>query len=154
MSETTRISALFESSFAGQPYYGPSLLSVLEHVAVHLAAKPQTPAHSIWELVAHITAEMDYTSEAIEGTAGAWVEGQTTWPKLADTSEAAWQQMIADLRHAYRRLTNLITTLDDEALRRTAAPIDRSIYVLLHGVLQHNVYHTGQISLMLNPIER
>jgi hypothetical protein len=87
MSETTRIAGLFEAAFAGQPYYGPSPLSVLEHVTVHLAAKPQTPAHSIWELVAHITAEMDYASAAMEGTAGAWVEGQTTWPKITHVGE-------------------------------------------------------------------
>jgi hypothetical protein len=137
MSEAARLAALFDGAFAGQAYYGPSLLSVLEHVTVHLAAKPRTPAHSIWELVAHIMAEMDYASAAMAGTAGAWVEGQTTWPKITDTSETVWLQTLANLQEAHGRLVKQIASLDDEALNRTVAPINRPMYAMLHGVLQH-----------------
>jgi hypothetical protein len=56
---------------------------------------------------------------------------------------------VANLQEAHGRLVKQIASLDDEALNRTLAPIDRRMYAVLHGVLQHNVYHTAQISLML-----
>jgi hypothetical protein len=60
MSEIARIAGLLEQTFEGQPYYGPSVLGALENVTAEVAArKPRWSAHSIWELVLHLTAELD-----------------------------------------------------------------------------------------------
>lgn len=149
MSEIARIARLLEQTFEGTPYYGPSVLGVLEHVTADLASrKPQGSAHSIWDLVTHLTAELNYARTAIEGTAGPWIEGQTTWPPITDTSEAAWQQAINDLKHANRGLVRVVEQLDDAILDQNPIRTQGPFYVMLHGTLQHNVYHAGQIALL------
>src|SRR5262245_14103652 len=113
MTEITRIARLLEQTFEGKPYYGPSVLDTLAGVTAPVAAgKPRWSAHRIWDLVAHLTVELTYARTVIEGTAGPWVAGETTWPVIADTSEMAWQQAITDLKKANRALVRAVKRLD------------------------------------------
>ena len=148
-SEIERIAALLAETFEGEPYYGPSALGILKSVTADVAAqKPSWSAHSIWDLVAHLTAELDYAQEVLEGTAGPWTEGETTWPAVTDLSEAAWQQAVKDLGMANRALVEAVKQLDDAALEKQPIRVRGPLYVMLHGTLQHNVFHAGQISLL------
>ena len=150
MSEIARIAQLLEETFEGTPYYGRSVLGTLEPVTADIAIrKPTWSAHSIWELVTHLTAELNYARTVIEGKdPGPWIEGQTTWPPITDTAEGAWRQAIQDLTHANRELVRIVRQLDDAILDKNAIRVQSSFYVMLHGTLQHNVYHAGQISLL------
>lgn len=139
----------WKKTFEGQPYYGPSVLRALKGVTANVAArKPRWSAHSIWSLVAHLTAELHYARALIDGTAGLWIEGQTTWPAIPNTSEAAWQQAIKELKKANRALVRAVKPLDEALLEQSPIRVRGPYYVMLHGSIQHNVYHAGQISLL------
>lgn len=149
MSEIDRIVGLLEESFEGKPYYGPSILGTLENVTADVATrKPRWSAHSIWDLVAHLTAELDYALSVIKGTAGPWIEGETTWPALTDTSEVAWQKAVTDLKRANGAFVQAVKQLDDTVLDRKPIRVRGPYYLMLHGTLQHSIYHSGQISLL------
>ena len=149
MSEIARIARLLEQTFEGKPYYGPSVLGALTGVTAAVAVrKPPWSAHCIWELVGHLTAELIYAREVVEGTAGPWTAGETTWPALTDTSEAAWQKAINDLKKANRALVRAVKKLDDAILDKKPIQVRGPFYVMLHGTMQHNIYHAGQISLL------
>jgi hypothetical protein len=67
MSEIKRIASLLQQTFEGKPYYGLSVLAALDGIDAALAArKPQWSAHSIWQLVLHLTAELDYARAVID----------------------------------------------------------------------------------------
>jgi uncharacterized damage-inducible protein DinB len=147
--EITRIARLLGETFEGAPYYGPSIVGTLAHVTADVATrKPLWSAHSIWELVAHLTAELDYARAVIEGTAGPWVEGETTWPAITDTSGAAWQKAVQDLTRANRAFVRAVERLDDAILDQQPIHVRGPFYVMLHGTMQHSIYHSGQISLL------
>ena len=44
----------------------------------------------------HLTAELRYAQEVIAGTAGPWMEGQTTWSPVGETSETGWREARAN----------------------------------------------------------
>jgi DinB superfamily len=149
MGEIARIARLLEQTFEGKPYYGPSVLGALTGVSAELGArKPPWSAHRIWDLVGHLTAELIYARTIIEGTAGAWIEGETTWPAITDTSDAAWRKAIADLKKANRTLVRVVQQLDDSILDKKPIRVRGPFYLMLHGTMQHNIYHAGQISLL------
>lgn len=149
MSEIARIADLLEETFGGTPYYGPSVLRTLENVTAEVAAqRPRWSAHSIWDLVAHLTAELDYAFAVIQGAAGPWVEGETTWPPVSDTSEAAWREAIEALKQANRALVSMIRHLDDGILEQKPIQVRGPYYLMLHGTMQHSIFHSGQISLL------
>ena len=149
MNEITRIARLLKQTFEGSPYYGRSVLGALAGVSADVAVrKPPWSAHSIWDLVAHLTAELRYARTVIDGTAGPWVAGETTWATITDTSEAAWQQAINELKKANRALVRAVRQLDDAVLDKKPIRVRGPFYVMLHGTMQHNIYHVGQISLL------
>jgi uncharacterized damage-inducible protein DinB len=149
VSEIARIADLLEETFEGTPYYGPSVLGAFEKVTAEVAAqKPCWSAHSIWDLVAHLTAELEYAHAVIQGTAGPWVEGETTWPAVSDTSEAAWREAIEGLKRANRALVRAVRQLDDSLLDQQPIQVRGPYYLMLHGTMQHSIFHSGQISLL------
>lgn len=149
MSETERIANILEQTFEGKAYYGRSVLENLEGVTAKMAMrKPENSQNSIWALVVHMTLELIYHRKIIEGGAEKWVAGQTTWEKDFDRSAASWEQTIDELKAANRALVSAIRTLDDDILEKEAAPLSYSYYRMLNGILQHGIYHSGQISIL------
>ncbi len=149
MSEMARIIRLLKQTFEGKPYYGPSVLSSLAGATADLAArKPPGSAHSIWEIVAHLNQELIYACAVVQSTAGPWIEGKTTWPAITNTSDTAWQEALEDLKKANQALVLAVKQLDDAILDREAHRVRVPFYLMLHGTIQHNVYHAGQISLL------
>jgi hypothetical protein len=137
-----------EQTFEGRPYYGPSesVLGVLENVTAAVAVRqPPGSVHSIWEIVAHLTTELDYAREVVEGTAKPFGD---TWPAINDRSEAAWQEALKGLKEANRSLVRAVRKLDDTILGQQPIHVRGPFYLMLHGTMQHNVYHAGQISLL------
>jgi uncharacterized damage-inducible protein DinB len=149
MSEMARIADLLEHAVEGKPYYGPSVMDALTLVTPVLAAsRPNTKVHSVWELVAHLTAELRYARAVIDGTAGPWVGGQTTWPATPEASEAAWREALDSLRQANHALVSSVRALDDAILDRSPSRVQGPFYWMLHGTVLHTAYHAGQISLL------
>lgn len=149
MREIDRTARLFKQTFEGSPYYGPSVLGILDSVPAGVAARrPRWSAHCIWELVTHLTAELTHTRDVLGGNPALWIEGKTTWPDISDTSEEAWERAIKDLKKANRALVRAIKKLDESILDKKPPRVRGPYHLMLHGTMQHNIYHAGQISLL------
>jgi len=148
MSEIRRIASQLKRAYQGQAWHGPSLKELLAGVTAEQAARhPLADAHSIWELVLHISA---WESAALRRLAGVYIEApdEGDWPLVEDTSETAWQNTLAHLEHRHLELRGALRRLGDEELDKPLAEGKESAYFLLHGVIQHTLYHAGQIALL------
>lgn len=157
MSEVERIRNQFERAFDGEAWHGPSVLSLLEGVtAAQAAAHPIPGAHSIWELTLHIAAWENACRRRLEGDP-AQLSDDENWRPITDTSEAAWQAAKQELIDTHRKLLNVLATLDDSRLDQPiidSGPASHStVYVTLHGGVQHDLYHAGQIAIVKKAIE-
>jgi uncharacterized damage-inducible protein DinB len=153
VSETKRIADQLQRSFTGEAWHGPALLELLAGVtARHAAARPVKSAHSIWELVLHIS--------AWENAARSWMAGEIPalpelvdtpaldWPAVQKPTPAAWKRTIREITAVHNGLLKLVGKVDDSRLRDIVAGRNYSLYFLLHGLVQHNLYHAGQIALL------
>ena len=77
------------------------------------------------------------------------------WPDVPSPTAEAWQGALDRLERAHRSLIDAIRQLPEDRLYvPTNDPRDREAgagvthYVLLHGIVQHDVYHSGQIALV------
>jgi hypothetical protein len=153
VSEITRIAGLLQQTFEGDPYYGPSVIDALEGVTAQVAGqRPRWSAHSIWDIVVHLTAELDYAGAVIDGTAGPWLEGETTWPTVTERSEAAWQRAVHELKRANRAFVSAVEQLPDDILDQDPVRVRGPYYGMLHGTLQHTIFHAEQISLLAGQV--
>jgi uncharacterized damage-inducible protein DinB len=149
MSETRRIADQLERSYAGPAWHGPSISELLAGLdAVAAAARPLSAAHTIWELVRHITVWIDVPRRRIEGESIDDPPAEVDWPTITDSSPAAWRTALAELASAHQRLHDTILGLDEERLADPTSGSGPTVWHMLHGVVQHNVYHAGQIGLL------
>ena len=148
MNEATRIADQHRRAFDGSAWHGPAVFEVLAGVsATHAAAKPIKGAHSIWELVLHIRAWERVVHERIQGRSISLTTAQD-WPPVKDKSPAAWKRALAALRETHDGLNRDIALLSDARLEDRAAGSETTLYLLLHGAVQHALYHAGQIAVL------
>ncbi|MBC8082506.1 MAG: DinB family protein [Hymenobacter sp.] len=156
MSEPERIADQLRRAFDGDAWSGPSLEQTLTAItAAQAAAYPWPGVHSIGELVRHLTTWTDVVAQRVEARKLVPMTRED-WPLFpAATDEAAWQQARQELRAAHQQVLAVTEALPaaelDLVLGDTRELTDGSgvsVYVLLHGVIQHYLYHAGQIALL------
>ena len=149
MSEIERITDQLRRAFEGDAWHGPSVREVLEGVTPEMATrKVLSDAHTIWEMVLHIAAWEKFVRRRLEGEKVKGPTGVEDWPVVHDPSPAAWRRTIDTLVEGHQQLIQVISKMSEEKLNKAVPETNFSYYVLLHGVVQHDLYHAGQIALL------
>src|SRR5436305_4138251 len=104
MSETARITGELSREFSGDPWHGPSLAAILRGVNAVDASRYQVAgAHSIWELVLHVTAWKNEVRRRLAGAPAA-VPEEGDWPPVGDATAQRWTQALEQLDAAHKQL--------------------------------------------------
>lgn len=153
MTEIERIVDQMDRAFAGDAWHGPPLKSLLDGLLAEDAVKhPIDGVHSIWELVLHLAAWNGIMRHELLGER-AEVTTETDWPTIWDPSEVGWKRALDGLTESHKRLREVAAGLHDDQLGEIPVARTRNTrYVMLHGVVQHNLYHAGQIALLRKAI--
>lgn len=151
MREIDRILDQMDRAFSGDAWHGPSLMGLLDGISAEDASKHVVHgAHSIWELVHHMAAWNSIVQHRLQGET-VEVTTERDWPPVWEVSETAWARAIENLSESHARLRSVVAGLQDEQLdlmdQKTSGP-NTSRYVVLQGMIQHNLYHAGQIAVL------
>jgi uncharacterized damage-inducible protein DinB len=116
---------------------------------------PIRGAHSIWELVHHVGS---WNAIVLRRLRGEEVEVTTErdWPPIWEVSEVAWRRALDNLSESHARIREFVATIQDAQLdvkdQKTSGE-RTSRYVVLHGMIQHNCYHAGQIVILKKALD-
>ena len=151
MDTTARLADHIARTLTGPVWYGPALLEVLNGVsAAQAAQRPIADGHSIWELVLHTAVWAEIARARVHGASLHAPSATDDFPHSDAATEEHWNAAIARLESSYRELSRAVKALPEEALAQhvpaTEAP--HSIGSMLHGTIEHGVYHAGQIALL------
>jgi uncharacterized damage-inducible protein DinB len=155
MSEASRLVDELTRAIEGDPWHGSSVSAILRDVSAETAAaKPSGGAHSIWEILLHMTGWTREVARRLDGHAPA-EPAEGDWPSAPAQTSDHWRRDVAALLDAHRRVLEKAGALSDERLfapppEHRDGPVGSgvSFYVLLHGLSQHHAYHAGQIALL------
>ncbi len=148
MTEIERIEDQLKRSLEGEAWHGPAVEELLVDVtAERAAAKLALSVHSIWEIVLHIISDQRLVCERLQGKPTV-LPAEEDWLPITDQSEAAWTGTKRELREINERLRQAVRLLDESRLEEPIVEGFSSIYVTLHGTVQHTLYHGGQIALL------
>ena len=150
-----------ERAVTGQPWHGPSLDMLLDGVdARAAAAHPIAGAHSIWELVLHMTA---WTGEVARRLGGGEpddpVEGD--WPTVpAVPDDAAWRAARDGLHAAHAGVLRALADCPADRLpARVGTTSSASVgsgmshRAMVRGLAQHHAYHGGQVAILKRALD-
>ena len=153
--EPANIVELIERVMRGDPWHGSNITTILEGLAPEAAARrPLRGAHSIWELVLHMTGWAREVTGRLGGRAAQEPEAGD-WPDIGEPTADRWRAAQAALFSAHDELIAAVRRLDPALLGRpvidfrdNAMGTGLSQYVTLHGIIHHTVYHSGQIAML------
>ena len=158
--EVARIVDELQREHEGDPWHGTPLRTLLAGVTPEVAAaRPIRNVHSVWEIVLHMTAWKNEVRRRLGG-APARTPEEGDWPDVPAPTAEAWKSAVTSLEQAHSDLveavkklpeTKLLEPTNDQRDRETGGGV--SHYVLLHGIVQHDVYHSGQIALVRKSAE-
>lgn len=149
MGENERIVGELKRAFGGKAWHGPAVFEILDGVdAARAAAHPVPGVHSIWELVLHVTTWLTVAARRIRERAAFDPADEENFPPVPPPDESAWRDAKERLAHAVDDLAAVVETLPPERLEELVGGKGYSVAVMLHGAVQHSLYHGGQMALL------
>jgi uncharacterized damage-inducible protein DinB len=151
MIESVRLADQIRRAFEGNAWHGDSVLELLAGVdAKTAAAQPIANAHSIWELLLHIAAWDDAVRRRTGGEA-VTLRDEQNFPSVKEVSEAAWRQAIESGKQTHNQLIQAVAAFPDSRLMDLVPGKTEKYYnffYMFSGIVQHELYHAGQIALL------
>lgn len=155
LPDAARTLALVIDVHSGEPWHAFSTTRILDGVAApQAAAHPAGGAHSIWEIVLHMTG---WTREVAARLGGKEPSdpAEGDWPEAGDPTPSRWQDALAALDAAQRELADAAARVPDErwhqpvgGVRDPALGTGKTLLETLEGVALHHAYHAGQVALL------
>jgi len=145
--ETEILADQIKRAFWGESWHGPSVCEVLAGVSAEdAAAHPVADAHSIWEIVLHMSSGYRLVLGRVRGAAAKHVE-EEAWPPVAEVSQDTWRKTQQTLEEPNQLLQSEVRTFPVERLSRELGS-EFSAYTQFIGAPQHDLYHAGQIAIL------
>lgn len=149
MTQVQRILDHYDRVMNGDAWHSDSIWQVLAGLSPEkAAARPFANAHSIWEIVGHMTFWENVAAKRLGGWR-AGLEEERNFPAApSDATAANWQKTLDQFRASNQSFRQALEKLDSARLDELSAAGKRSYYEEAHGLIEHSVYHAGQIALL------
>lgn len=140
-----------KSSYDGESWYGDSIMQNIQTISSEQAFHHPIPeAHSIAELVTHMIAWRQFLLKRLQGDDDFSVQQEDSfnWQLIDPNPKTAWKSLLRVLDDNQTQLLAVMTKKEDAFLDEKVAQKNYDFSVLIHGVIQHDIYHLGQIVLL------
>jgi len=146
--ETQYIITSFETTLSGQPWFGRAVYEILGEVdesKVH--TKPNDTDHSMIELLWHMNVWAEFTLGSLEGRNAEEMKAieANDWREI-DPKTHTWKKGLEELKSIHKKIIALLNQKDDSFLSEIVPLRKFNFRFLLNGLIQHNIYHLGQIA--------
>lgn len=132
----------------GQPWYGRPVYEMLEEIDAKIVyTKPNENSHSLIELLYHMITWSEFTLKRIEGDKEHDMAASEKWigGKLIPRCIHGKKDYLNSKPFMKRSLSCWIKK-DDAFLKEIVDYRNYNFRFLLNGLIQHNIYHIGQIA--------
>lgn len=147
-TEIQRIADMLRNTFDGAAWHGPSVMQVLREINAVVAFTPTEGIHTIAELVFHMTTWRNFTIKRLLGQHTYDVSEVDNFPVFETKDKHAWHKVLLDLEDSQELLLQTLEKTAPEKLTEKVGEKAYNFYILLHGMIQHDIYHLGQIILL------
>jgi uncharacterized damage-inducible protein DinB len=147
MHETDRIADSYHAVTIKGAWYGPSLAELLADMSPELATTPPTPgAHTISALLQHLL----LWNERVRNTSSN--NPMPRWQADEEWAEPPipWNELLARWNQSRDLLEDKIRKFPVEDLAKQVSGRSYPYETMLHGIVQHAIYHSGQIAMVLS----
>ena len=143
--------AEFETVYNGEPWYGKSLMAVINDADLkNVFKKQKSTGHSVYEITWHLYAWRNLLVKRLNGDTKSSIEvnSKEDWPSLPKEQDiAAWKELVKKLEQNQTELIKILPKWNNGSLDKNFAGTNYSLRTFLNGQIQHDIYHIGQVAL-------
>jgi uncharacterized damage-inducible protein DinB len=143
---------VLDEAFDKTGWHGPNLFGSIRRLSPEEASwRPSPERHSVQELVLHCA----YWKYAVrrkltEDKRGSFpLKGSNFFPREGAVARALWASDLKLLKAEHEALRAAVTTFPAASLGDRAGSSRHTFLRLIAGIAAHDLYHTGQIRLLL-----
>ena len=146
--EVTAIIKNLDTTLSGQPWFGRAIYELIQEAdesVVH--KKPGQGLHSLNELIWHMQTWAAFTLAQLEEQSMEDLQAieMLDWRQL-NAKEHTWKKGVKALKDCHQRIIKILSTKEDAFLKEMVPGRQYNFRFMLNGLIQHNIYHAGQIA--------
>jgi len=152
MKEALRIAKLFEDLYNGSPWIDVTIVPSLKNLSAQQANERLYPDwNTIWEITNHMISWREAVLQRVQGKILASPSNNFI-QIVKNTSEDAWKETLTRLESSQQAWLQFLKTFKTKEFETIYPPNGLNYYEHLHGILQHDAYHLGQIVIMAKQV--
>ena len=134
--------------FEGAPWYGNSVVTVLENIRD--PNQSLNDGNSIGQLLEHIITWRNFVIEKINGSEAfdIGLNSKIDWNRNKVYNEDEMEELKQRLNQTQLEIKKILKDKSDLWFDETVPGKEYSFEFLLEGIIQHDIYHLGQIALL------
>lgn len=135
---------------SGEPWFGKAVYTILDEIdpaIVH--QKPNENSHSLIQLLYHMITWAEFVLKSIVKTGKEEIAAieQMDWREI-DPAIHSWQKGLAEFKNINEQIIALLEKKDDDFLKEMVEHRKFNFRFMLNGLIQHNIYHLGQVAYL------
>src|ERR1700722_212809 len=149
MNQTQRMADSYRAATVKAAWYGPSLAELIAEISPDLATTPPTAgAHSVSALLQHLLLWNERTRKVTASNP------MPLWRPEAEWAEPPipWNELVTRWNQSRDLLEEKIRNFPIEDLTKQVPGRCYTYETLLDGIVQHAIYHSGQIAMILSTL--
>ena len=139
-----------EVTLSGEPWFGRSIYDLLGDVDLSkVYVKPNHAEHSLIELLYHMNTWAEFTLHRIRDDKEQDLAAfeNLDWREI-EPGVHTWEKGLAEFKSIHEKIIAELQTKNDEFLKENVDYRKYNFRFLLNGLIQHNIYHLGQIAYL------
>lgn len=135
-------------AYEGDPWFGRPVKQILEEIDESIAFEKPYGQHSILDLLWHMITWREFTVDRIQHSPQMQLDyfEKNDWRQLDPSDKTLWQQGLERLQETQDQLLKLLESCSDDLLDQPVRERDYNFRTLFFGLVQHDIYHLGQIA--------
>ena len=138
----------------GTPWYGRPVYDILDEIDPAIVYKRPNKQHSLAELLYHMITWADFTLNRVKRDKEKDMAAfeKLDWRKI-DPKVHTWEKGLKEFKEIHKEIVELLNQEDDTLLKEVVDYRNYNFRFLLNGLIQHNIYHLGQVAYVKKLLE-
>lgn len=154
--EILLIAEQIKDAYEGEPWFGRSIKELLNEVDESMAFEKPNGQHSIVELLWHMITWKEFAISRFREDKEKTLQyfEQNDWRELDHSDKLLWKEGMGKFKQLHSELIEVIHQQKDDILSQRVNERKYDFRKLLYGILEHDIYHLGQIAYIKKLLQK
>lgn len=145
-----------KDAYQGQPWFGRSVKEILGETDESIVFEKPNGQHSILELLWHMITWKEFTISSLrkDNRLPTQYFEENDWRRLDHSDKSLWEKGLQRFAEVHNELIEIIQQQTDDLLLQKVSGKEYDFRKLLYGIVDHDIYHLGQIAYIKKMLQK